>query len=147
MTEFRRVPSDLSVRIFIRTTFSGAVGMGKVHRSPQGCGYFLVLRKLLSVVRRQATALHPLEQADQGSLDRSRRLVLYLCRQQQAACAVNHGNQTASPWLAQDGVYLPVPDIEPPLDFLGAKLDGNGVLDMPPAIPPRFPLVGFAPAA
>ena len=121
--------------------------MGEVHRNPQGSGYFLVSRKLLSVVRRQAAALHPLEQADQGSLDSGCRLVLYLCRQQQAACAVNHGNQTPGPWLAQDGVYLPIPDIEPLLDFLGAKLDGNGVLDMPPAILPRFPLVIDAPDA
>ena len=121
--------------------------MGEVHRDHQGSGYFLVSRKLLSVVCRQAAALHPLEQTDQGSLDSGRRLVLYLCRQQQAGLSVNHGNQTPGPRLAQDGVYLPVPDIEPLLDFLGAKLDGNGVLDMPPAILPRFPLVGFAPAA
>ena len=121
--------------------------MSEVHRNPQGGGYFLVSRKLLSVVRRQAAALHPLEQADQSSLDSGRSFVFDLCRQQQAACALNHSNQTASTWLTQDGVYLPVPDLKPLLDFLGAKLDGNGVLDMPPAILPRFPLVGFAPAA
>ena len=104
-------------------------------------------RKLLSVVRRQAATLHTLEQTDQGRLDSGRSLVLYLCCQQQAGLAVNHGNQAPAPRLAQDGVYLPVPDVEPLLDFLGAKLDENGVLDMPPAILPRFPLVIDAPDA
>lgn len=121
--------------------------MGKVHRDPQGSGYLLVSRKLLSVVRRQAAALHPLEHTDQGSLNSGRSFVFDLCRQQQAACAVNHGNQTASTWLAQDGVYLPVPDLKPLLNFLGAKLDGNGVLDMPPAILPCFSPVGLTLAA
>ena len=103
--------------------------MGEVHRNPQDGGYFLVSRKLLSVVYRQAAALHPLKQTDQGSLDSGRRLVLYLCRQQQAACAVNHSNQAPSTWLAQDGVHLPVSDLKPLLNFPGAKLDGNGVFN------------------
>ena len=63
---------------FIRTTLPGAMRAGEVHRDPQGSGYFLVSRKLLSVVCRQAAALHPLEQTDQGGLNSSRRLVLYL---------------------------------------------------------------------
>ena len=112
--------------------------MGEVHRDPQGSGYFLVSRKLLSVVRRQGAALHPLEQMDQGNLNSSRSLVLYLCCQQQAGLAVNHGNQTPRPRLAQNGVYLPVSDAKPLLNFLRSTLDGNSVLDTPPPILSRF---------
>ena len=63
---------------FICTPLPGAMGMGKVHRSPQGCGYFLVSSKLLSVIHRQAAALHPLKQTDQGSLNGGRNLVFDL---------------------------------------------------------------------
>ena len=118
--------------------------MSEVHRNPQGGGYFLVSRKLLSVVRRQAAALHPLEQMDQGNLNSSRSLVLYLCCQQQAGLAVNHGNQTPRPRLAQNSVYLPVSDAKPLLNFLRSTLNGNSVLEMPPPILPRFTPVGLA---
>ena len=118
--------------------------MSEVHRNPQGGGYFLVSRKLLSVVRRQAATLHPLEQTDQGSLNSSRSLVLYLCCQQQAGLAVNHGNQAPCPRLAQDSVYLPVSDAKPLLNFLRSTLNGNSVLEMPPPILPRFTPVGLA---
>ena len=117
--------------------------MGKVHRSPQGGGYLPVPGKLLSVVRRQAAALHSLKQTDQGSLNGGCSLVFDLCRQQQAACAVNHSNQVPSPRFAQDGVHLPVSDLMPLLNFPGAKLNGNGVLNAPPAILPCFPPVGL----
>ena len=117
--------------------------MGKVDRSPQGCSYLLVSSKLLSVVRRQVAALHPPKQTNQGILNGGRSLVFDLCRQQQAACAVNHSNQAPSTWLAQDGVHLPVPDLMPLLNFPGAKLDGNGVPNAPPAILPCFPPVGL----
>ena len=73
-----QILANESVRVFIRTTLPGAVGMGEVHRDPQGSGYFLVSRKLLSVVCRQTAALHPLGQTDQVGLNSSRRLVLYL---------------------------------------------------------------------
>ena len=118
--------------------------MGEVYRDPQGGRYFLVSRKLLSIVRRQAATLHTLEQTDQGSLNSGRSLVLYLCCQQQAGLAVNHGNEPSCSRLAQDGVHLPVSDVKPLLSFPGAKLDGNSVLDMPTAILSRFPPVGLA---
>ena len=62
----------------------------------------------------------------------------YLCCQQQAGLAVNHGNQTPRPRLAQNGVYLPVSDAKPLLNFLRSTLDGNSVLDTPPPILSRF---------
>ena len=117
--------------------------MGKVDRSPQGCSYLLVSSKLLSVVRRQAAALHPPKQTNQSSLNGGRSLVFDLCRQQQAACAVNHSNQAPSTWLTQDGVHLPVPDLMPLLNFPGTKLDGNGVLNTSSAILPCFSPVGL----
>ena len=55
--------------------------------------------KLLAIVRRQAAALQPIEQTDQGNLNSSRSLVLYLCCQQQASLSVNHGNQAPCPRL------------------------------------------------
>ncbi len=88
-----------SVRILVCTPLPGGVGMGKVHRSPQGGGYLPVPGKLLATVRRQAAALQPIRQTDQGNLNSSRSLVLYLCCQQQASLSVNHGNQTSVPGL------------------------------------------------
>ena len=72
-----------------------------------------------------------------------RRLVLCLSCRQQAGHAVNQGNRTSSPRLAQNGVHLPVFDVKPLLNVLGSKLDGNGVPDRTPAIWPRFPPVGL----
>ena len=102
--------------------------------------------KLLAIVRRQAAALQPIRQTDQGNLNSSRSPVLYLCCQQQASLSVNHSNQAPSPWLAQNGVHLPISDVKPLPGCPGSKLDGNAVPETPPAILPRFPPVGLAPA-
>ena len=135
-----------SVRILVCTPLPGTVGMGKVHRSPQGGGYLPVPGKLLAIVRRQAAALQSIEQTDQGNLNSSRSPVLYLCCQQQASLSVNHGNQAPCPRLAQNGVHLPVSDVKPLPGVPGSKLDGNAVPETPPAILPRLPPVGLAPA-